>query len=235
MATKNLPIENRILASLPRREYRRLHPHLKRVALGEAQILYAAGETDPFVYFPNDSIVSMLYGLNDYPVLVLAAVGREGMVGIPLTLKRPAGLPSAVVQHAGSAMKIKAGTLRKNMTPGDPLRRLLFRYTHARLAQVTQSVACDRFHTVEARLASWLLVTQDRMRSDEFQRTQESMAGALRIRRERINTAAGSLQRRKLIDYSRGLVRILDRQGLEAAACPCYAIDKQSYDDFLCP
>lgn len=235
MAITSVPTENRILATLPPKEYRRLLPHLRCVTLCEAQVLDEAGVTVPAVYFPNDSIVSMLYGITGYPALVLTVIGREGIVGMPLGLERPATLPRAVVQHAGSAMKITARTLKRNTAPGDPLRRLLSRYTHARLAQVTQSLACDRFHTVEARLASWLLLTQDRMRSDGFRRTQELIARTLRTRRERINSAAGRLQIRNLISYSRGLIVILDRKGLEAVACPCYAIDKQNYDNFLNP
>jgi|GEM_PF-6393603 len=133
--------------------------------------MLVVSEANPSVYSPNDSIVAMLYGTGDYPAFVVAAVGCEGMVGISLTLARHTAQPSAIVQHAGSAMKIRAGTLRKHMAPDDPLRRLLFHYTHAALAQVTQSVACDRFHLLEARLASWLLATRDRMRTDDFRRT----------------------------------------------------------------
>jgi CRP-like cAMP-binding protein len=227
MADKDAHIENRILAALPRAEYNRLLPDLQRVSLGEAQVLNNDGDTISAVYFPNDSVISLFCGTPDHSRVVLDAVGREGMVGIPLALGHRMTSHGAIVQHAGSAMKMMAGPLRKNLAPGRRLQRLLFCNIHARLSQATQSLACDRFHTVEARLASWLLLTQGRVGSSQFRGTQTCISNALRVRRERLNVAAGSLQKRDLIQYSRGCIQILDRNRLEATACACYAIHNQ--------
>lgn len=233
MAIQNDRIENRILGALPRAEYNRLLPDLRRVALSEAQVLNEVGDVISAVYFPNDSVVSLLYGMRDHPGLVLDAVGREGMVGIPVALGCRVMLRDVIVQHAGTAMRMTAGALRKNMAPGSRLQRLLFRNVHSRLARVTQSLVCDRFHALEARLASWLLLTQDRVGSDHFGGTQACISDALRVRRERLNPAAGRLQSRNLVHYRRGHIQILDRKGLEAVACSCYALQKQGSDAYL--
>lgn len=233
MTTRSDRIENRILAALPRAEYNRILPDLRRVALSEAQVLNEVGDIISAVYFPNDSVVSLLHGTRDHPGLVLDAVGREGMVGIPLALGCRVTPLGAVVQHAGTAMKMMPRALRKSMAPGGRLQRLLFCNVHSRLAQATQSLACDRLHALEARLASWLLLMQDRVGSDQFAGTQACISDALRVRRERLNPAAGHLQRRNLIHYSRGHIHILDRKSLEAAACACYALRKQGCDAYL--
>jgi CRP-like cAMP-binding protein len=234
MANINAGIDNRILGALPRTEYNRLAPHLARVPLREGQVLGGTGDGVSAVYFPNDSVISLLYGMRDHPALVVDAVGREGVVGIAQALGYHPSSHGAVVQHAGTAMKMMAGTLRKNTIPGKRLQHLLKCDIHARLAQVTQSIACDRLHPLEERLASWLLLTQDRVGSNQFRGTQARISGALRVRRERLNVAAVKLQRHNLVEHSRGYIRIANRKRLEAAACSCYALQKQRCDAYLC-
>jgi CRP-like cAMP-binding protein len=233
MTDKSARIQNRILAALPRAEYNRLLPQLQCMSLDEGQVLRAPDHIISAVYFPNNSVISLLAKMQDHPTLVVDSVGCEGMVGIPLALGYRRASHTAVVQQTGTAMKMMAGALSKNMIPGRGLQRLLFRNIHARLSQAEQTIACERFHAVEARLAFWLVLTQDRVGSDRFQGTQACISGAVRVRRERLNHAAGNLRGRKLIHYSRGYIQVLDRKGLEAAACSCYAIQKQRCDEYL--
>jgi hypothetical protein len=157
MADKNVRIDNRILAALPPAEYNHLLRDLQYVTLSEAQVLNEDGDTISAVYFPNDSVVSLFHGTKHHRRLMLDAIGREGMVGIPLALGQRMTSRGVIVQHAGTPMKMMADPLRKNIVPGRRLQRLLFCNVHAQLAQATQALACDRLHTIEARLACWLL------------------------------------------------------------------------------
>lgn len=225
-AKPNPPVENRLLAALPLKEYRRLLPELKLVTMRFAEILYEPGDPIRHVYFPNDSIVSLLSVAGERATLEVGAVGNEGMANIAAFLGVGTSRHRALVQSAGTAMRMRAGTLRKEAERDGPLRRLLHLYTHSLLTQVSQSAACNRFHLAEERLARWLLMTRDRLRSDEFRLTQEFMSEMLGVRREGVSKAAGALQRSKLISYSRGHIRVLDRAGLEAVACECYLVVK---------
>ena len=218
------PVENRLLAALPVKEYRRLLPALERVAMPFAEIIYEPGDSIRHVYFPNDSIVSLLSVVAEHSTLEVGIVGNEGMAGIAAFLGVGASRHRALVQGAGTAMRMKAGVLRKETERAGPLRRLLHFYTHSLLTQVSQTAACNRFHLAEERLARWLLMTRDRLRSDEFSLTQEFMSNMLGVRREGVSKAAGALQRGNLISYSRGHIRVLDRAGLEAVVCECYLI-----------
>ena len=223
----NPPIANRLLAALPAKEYRRLLPELEQVAMPFAEIIYEPGDSIRHVYFPNDSIVSLLSMVAERSTLEVGIVGNEGMAGISVFLGVGTSRYRALVQGAGTAMRMKAGTLRKEAERAGPLRRLLHLYTHSLLSQVSQTAACNRFHMVDARLARWMLMTHDRLPSDEFRLTQEFMSNMLGVRREGVNKAAGTLQRNKLISYSRGHIRVLDRAGLEAVACECYLVVKE--------
>ena len=176
------------------------------------------------VYFPNSGIVSLLAGVNERSTLEAGFVGNEGMVGLSIFLGVNSSLNRAVVQEVGSAMKMKATAFRKQCNNGGELPRLLQRYSHSVLAQITQYAVCDQFHSVDERLARWLLMTNDRMGDDEFQLTQEFLSNMLGVRREGVSVAAGNLQKRKLIRYSRGHLKVLDRAGLEATSCACYEI-----------
>lgn len=236
MTVPNQPrtrIENRLLAALPTKDYKRLVAQMERVQLPFAEVLYEPGDMIEHVYFPNDSIVSLLSTVEDRSTLEVGIIGNEGMVGISVLLGVKTSPNRALVQGEGSAMKMKAAALRKETSADGSLQRLLNLNTHALMTQIAQSAACNRFHVVDARLARWLLMTHDRIGSDEFRLTQLFLSDMLGVRREGVTNAATVLQRNKLITYSRGHITILNRAGLEAAACKCYSIIKAEYDGFL--
>jgi CRP-like cAMP-binding protein len=213
---------NHLLAKLPRKSYRDLLPGLAAVNLVFGDVLYESGERIREVYFPGKSVVSLLTVVDGRNALEVGLVGPEGMVGIPLALGMGTSPVRALVQGAGDAMRMSTASFRKAYEANPPLRRQLHRYTHALMAQITQTAACNRFHVVEARLARWLLMTRDRVGSPQFRLTQEFLSHMLGVRRVGVSQAASTLQRRGLIEYRRGDIRIIDRVGLEAAACACY-------------
>jgi CRP-like cAMP-binding protein len=221
-------IPNLLLAALPRKSYAELLPGLTPVTLTFGDVLYEPGQKIDQVYFPSDSMVSLLTLVEDHLALEVGLVGLEGVVGSPLALGVDRSPVRALVQGGGAAMRMSAGSFRSALRRSPPLQRGLLRYVNALMSQVTQTAACNRFHLVEARLARWLLMTRDRMRSDEFRLTQDFLSHMLGVRRVGVTEAAGALQRRKLIEYSRGVIGILDDRGLEAAACSCYRIVRNS-------
>lgn len=221
---------NRLLASLPRQCYRQLAPSLAPVALVFGEVLYEPGAPIRDVYFPGGSVVSLLTVVDGRSALEVGLVGREGMVGIPLALGIGVSPVRALVQGGGSALRMSAAGLRKSLHASPALQRGLHRYAAALMAQITQTAACNRFHRVEARLARWLLMTGDRVGAGEFHLTQEFLAHMLGVRREGVTGAASALQRRGLIGYRRGDIRIVDRAGLEAAACGCYELVREPTD-----
>ena len=218
------PPLNRLLAALPQDEYEHLLPNLKIVPLIFGEMIYEAGDLISQVYFPNSGIVSLLASVAARATLEVGIVGREGMVGLPVFMGVKTSRDRAVVQGAGLALRMKATTFRKECNNGGSLSHLLRRYTHSRLTQMSQGAACNRFHSTHARLARWLLMTRDRMGTDEFQLTQEFLSNMMGVRREGVNKAAGELQKQGLISYSRGTLTTLDPAGLEAVACSCYEI-----------
>lgn len=225
-----IPAANSLLAALPRKSYLRLLAGLDRVTLTFGEVLYEPERPIRHVYFPNDSLVSLLTLVDGRMALEVGIVGREGMVGVPLALGVGVSSVRALVQGGGTAMRMKSESFLREFRNNPPLQRELYRYTHVLMAQVTQTAACNRFHMVEARLARWLLMTRDRVRSDQFRLTQEFLSHMLGVRRVGVTNAAGTLQRRKLIRYSRGEISILDGQGLEAASCQCYRIVRNVHD-----
>lgn len=224
---------NRLLATLPKKEYERLLPGLKRIPLNFGEVLYEPGDTIKHVYFPNDSIVSLLAALSERSTLEVGMVGNEGFAGLPIFMGVNVSQTRALVQGAGSAMRMTSAAVRHEANHLGALHRLLHRYSHSLLTQVSQSVACNRFHSVDARLARWLLMTSDRLGLDQFRLTQDFMSNMLGVRREGVNKAASTLQAAKLIRYSRGMITILDRRRLEANSCECYAIIKAESDEYL--
>lgn len=217
-------IENCLLAALPREDFRSLAGELEPVALARGQVLYQPGERIRHVWFPNDGQVSLLtVVVMARKALEVCLVGREGMIGIPLVLGSEVSAVRAVVQGAGSALRITAAAFRQALARSPALQLELHRYAYGKLLQARQAAACNRFHRVEARFARCLLEIHDRVRAAEFHLTHLDVAGTLGIRRVGVTNAAGALQRRKLIACRRGRIRILDRKGLEAAACECYA------------
>jgi CRP-like cAMP-binding protein len=220
------PVSNRLLAGLPGKEYQRLQPYLEQVTLTFGEILYEQGEIIRDVYFPNHGIISLLSMVEERSTLEVGIVGNEGMVGIPVFLGAAASLNRALVQGAGTALKMKADAMRTHIGHEGLLPDMLRHYTHSLLAQISQTAACNRFHRVEARLARWLLLTHDRLQSNKFRLTQQFLSDMLGVRREGVTNAARALQRGRLISYVRGQITILNRAGLEAASCKCYEIVK---------
>jgi CRP-like cAMP-binding protein len=223
-------IENSLLASLPRAAYRRLLEGLEPVELVFGKVLYEPGQAIRQVYFPCSSLVSLLTLADGHQALEVGLIGREGMVGIPLVLGHHTSSVRALVQGAGSALRMPASRFLKEFRASPPLQRELYRYTHTLMAQISQTAACNRFHVVERRLARWLLMTHDRVKTDSFRMTQEFLGSMLGVLRVGVTNAAQALQRRKLIRYSRGNIHILDRAGLEAASCLCYGIVKDMHE-----
>src|ERR1041385_9541701 len=224
---------NRLLATLPKNEYKRLLPKLKTVNLVLGQVLYEPGAAIRSVYFPNDSIISLISELSENSLLEVGMVGNEGMVGLAVFMGVNSSSTRALVQGAGTAMRMSSAAVRTEASQPGNFHHLLHRYSHSLLTQVSQSSACNRFHFVDARLARWLLMTKDRLGVEEFPLTQEFLANMLGVRREGVSKAAGALQSGKLIRYSRGLITILNRRGLEAKSCPCYRIIKAETDAYL--
>jgi len=221
---KGPPIANGLLAALPKKDYQGLQRHLEEVPLVFEATLYRPDVPISDVFFPNSGIVSLLAGAGERATLEVGLVGKEGMVGLSAFLGVCSSLNRTVVQGAGSAMKLKVTTLRRECNNGSALPSVLQRYAHSILTQVTQSAVCNQFHSVDARLARWLLMTHDRIGDDGFQLTQRFLSNMLGVRREGVSKAASDLQKRKLISYSRGYLRVLDRSGLEASSCGCYQI-----------
>ena len=224
---------NRLLATLTTKEYKRLLPKLKTVSLVLGEVLYEPGDVIKDVYFPNDSIISLISELSETSLLEVGMVGNEGVAGLAVFMGVSFSPTRALVQGAGTAMKMSSAAVRTEANRLGSLHQLLHRYSHSLLTQVSQTSACNRFHLVDARLARWLLMTKDRLGADEFPLTQEFLASMLGVRREGVSKAAGVLQAGKLIRYSRGVITILNRAGLETKSCECYAIIKAETDSYL--
>ena len=215
-------IANRLLSALPRTEYQRLLPNLQPVTLTFGEILYEPGDPIKYVYFPHDSHISLLTPVDRHHALEVGLVGYEGMVGIGVALGISESPVRALVQGSGTAMRMKSAPFRKEFKHSLTLQREVHLYVHALMVQVAQTAACNRFHVVEARLARWLLMTRDRVCSNEFRLTHEFLGHMLGVRRVGVTKAALALKLRKLIDYSRGNIVITNRRGLEATSCSCY-------------
>jgi len=215
-------IANSLLAALPFKSYRKLLSGLAPVDLVFGDVLHEAGKPIRDVYFPGRSLVSLLTLVEGHLALEVGLVGREGMVGIPVALGIENSPVRALVQGGGPAMRMSAGRFRAELRESPPLQAALYRYVHAMMEQISQTAGCNRFHVVEARLARWLLMTRDRICAAQFRMTHEFLSHMLGVRRVGVTEAACALQLRKLIEYRRGNISILDDRGLEAAACACY-------------
>ncbi|HEV8133964.1 MAG TPA: Crp/Fnr family transcriptional regulator [Pyrinomonadaceae bacterium] len=227
------PAVNRLLDTLPKKEYARLLPKLKSVNLVLGEVLYEPGDLIRYVYFPNDSIVSLISEVSGTSWLEVGMVGNEGVAGLAVFMGVSSSPTRALVQGSGTAMRMSSAAVRTEANRLGGLHDILHRYSHSLLAQVSQSSVCNRFHLVDARLARWLLMTNDRLGAGEFPLTQEFLSNMLGVRREGVSKAASILQAGKLIRYSRGLITILNRRGLEAKSCRCYRIIKAEADTYL--
>lgn len=225
--------QNHLIELLPRNDRRRLLAICEPVELTMSEVLYESGERIRRVYFPIDSTISLVTPIDGKPALEVGMVGREGMVGVQLILGVMTTPLHAVIQGSGNAWCAASLPFRKELARSPALRRCLDLYLHVLMSQFAVSAACLRFHLIGPRLARWLLMTQDRAQADSFQVTHEFLAYMLGVRRVGITAAAGKLQRAGLIEYRRGKLSVVDRRGLEAAACACYAADRESYAELL--
>ena len=225
--------QNRLIELLPRADRLRLLAACEPVVLVLAEVLCEPGEPTRHVYFPIDGFISLVAQVDLHPGLEVGMVGREGMLGVQLALGVPTEPLRAVVQGAGSAWRIGSVAFRRELAVSAALQRGLGRYLHVLMTQLAGSAACLRFHQIGPRLARWLLMSQDRAHADRFHVTHEFLAYMLGVRRVGVTTAAGLLQRSGLIEYHRGELKVLDRAGLEAVACSCYATEQQIYTDWV--
>jgi CRP-like cAMP-binding protein len=221
---------NRLMASLKEVDQEDLQRHLEPVTLEYRRALYKADERIDFVYFIESGVASLVNMMADGGSLEVGTVGNEGVVGLPILLGDETAPTAVYMQVPGWGLRIRAATFREKMERSATLRTSMLRYAHAFFNQMTQCAACAHFHSLEQRCCRWLLMTRDRMPSDEFLLTHEFLAMMLGVRRAGVTTAAGALQRAGLIQYRRGRVTILDRRGLEDAACECYAITRTAFD-----
>jgi CRP-like cAMP-binding protein len=227
------PHNNLLINALPREDKRRFLAGCQHVKLVLGDEISKPNQPIRYVYFPIDSIISLESSVDGHSSLEVALVGNEGMHGIPLALGIDSSLLRALVQGEGTALYMKAAHFRRELQQNPALQRILNHYIYVRMRQLAQTAACTRFHIVEERLARWLLMTQDRTYSADLHMTHEFLSFMLGVRRVGITKAAISLQRRKLINYTRGIITVLDRRGLEDAACSCYRADKATYERII--
>ena len=227
------PNQNHLLAALPTAEFEPLSAHLELVPLLLGQMLYEPDSQLLHAYFPTTAIVSLHYVMESGASAESAGVGNEGVVGISLFMGGDTTTSSAVVQTAGHAYRLGRHLLMEEFNRGGLLQRLLLRYTQALITQMAQTAVCNRHHSLEQQLCRWLLLTMDRMQTNELVMTQELVASMLGVRREGITEAAGNLQRAGLISYRRGHIAVIDRAGLETHACECYAVVKKELSRLL--
>jgi CRP-like cAMP-binding protein len=227
------PRDNRLLAVLQDHDYQRISSHLDLVELPLGHVLYESGGQLDWVFFPTNTIVSLLYVLEDGSSAEIAVIGREGIVGIALFLGGQTMPNRAVVQSAGYAYRLKGALLTREFNRSGPVQHLLLRYTLALLTQMAQTAVCNRHHSVDQQLCRWLLLSLDRLPSNNLAMTQELIANMLGVRREGVTEAAGKLQEAGLIEYHRGLITVLNRPGLEERVCECYKVVRTEFDRLL--
>lgn len=232
-ATAPNPLSNRLLTALPVATYQSLIPHLKFVALHLGQEIYGPGQALDYAYFPTTAVVSLLYTMEDGTSAEIGIVGNDGILGIALFMGGDSVPNRAVVQSAGGAFRMLAHVLASEFRRAGDFQRLLLRYTQALIAQMSQTAVCNRLHSVEQQLCRWLLLSHDRLPSNELVMTQELIGDMLGVRREAVSHEASRLQRAGLIDYHRGHITIVDRLGLEARVCECYEVVRREAERLL--
>jgi CRP-like cAMP-binding protein len=227
------PLQNHLLMALSNDVRDRLLPHIERIVLPLGKVLYESGDKLRHVYFPTDSIISLLYVMENGASAEIAVVGNEGIVGVSLFMGGESTPSRAVVQSAGTAYRLNGQRLKDEFDRHGELLVLLLRYTQALLTQMAQTAVCNRHHSIDQQLCRWLLLSLDRLPSNELTMTQELIANMLGVRREGVTDAAGKLQKLGVIEYSRGHIKVLDRHKLEELSCECYAVVKQESDRLL--
>jgi CRP-like cAMP-binding protein len=233
MPTPVDPRKNQLLAALPTSEWLRWQPLLEWADMPLGQVIYESGRTLSHVYFPTTSIISLLYVMEDGASAEIAVVGMEGVVGISLFMGGESTPSRAVVQSAGEGWRLRGQWVKDEFEKPGPVMHLLLRYTQALITQMAQTAVCNRHHTLDQQLCRWLLLSLDRLPSNELVMTQELIANMLGVRREGVTESALRLQRLGLIRYARGRITVLDRPGLETRTCECYAVVKREYDRLL--
>ncbi len=227
------PIQNQLLAALPAAEFERLAPHLEPVELLLGDVLHESGGLLQHVYFPTTAILSLHYVMENGASSEIAGVGNEGMLGISLFMGGNTTPSRAVVQTGGEGYRLKSQLILQEFKRAGPMQQLLLRYTQALITQMSQTAACNRHHSLVQQLCRWLLLTLDRMPTNELIMTQELVASMLGVRREGVTEAAGKLQQAGVISYRRGHITVLDRAGLEVQVCECYAVVKKEFARLL--
>ena len=227
------PLENRVLNALPQNERDRLFPHLKLVPMPLGMVLYESGTTLRHIYFPTNSIVSLLYQLADGASAEIAVVGNEGAIGVALFMGGETTPSRAIVQSGGYAFRLTGVRLKQEFNRHGEMLHILLRYTQSLLTQMFQTAVCNRHHSLEQQLCRWLLLSLDRLPSNELKMTQELIANMLGVRREGVTEAAGKLQGLGIIRYSRGKITVLNRAKLEALSCECYAVVRKESDRLM--
>ena len=233
MTNPHDPRQNHLLAALPAEECARLFPNLELVTMPLGDTVCEPGIQMHHVYFPTTAIVSLLYVMEDGASAEIAVVGNDGIIGVSLFMGGETTTSRAVVQSAGHAYRLKGQLLKDAFFRAGPMQRLLLRYTQALLTQMAQTAVCNRHHSVDQQLCRWLLLSLDRLSSNELTMTQELIANMLGVRREGVTEAAGKLQRAGLIHYNRGKITVVDRPGLEARVCECYSVVKRESDRLI--
>jgi CRP-like cAMP-binding protein len=233
MSSPHNPKQNHLLAALPAEDYKRLLPDLELIAMPLGWALYESGGHMGYLYFPTTSIVSLLYVMESGASAEIAITGNEGLVGISLFMGGESTPSRAVVQSAGNGYRLKASIVKREFALGGQLQHLALMYTQALITQMAQTAVCNRHHAVDQQLCRWLLLSLDRLPSNELMMTQELIANMLGVRREGVTEAAGKLQAAGLIHYNRGRITVLDRPNLEKRVCECYAVVKKEFDRLL--
>jgi CRP-like cAMP-binding protein len=224
---------NRLLGLLSPRDYGRLRPHLHGIPLGYRRSLYRANKHIEFVYFIETGVGSLVNTMANGQAAEVGTIGNEGLVGLPVVFGDDRAPTSVYVQVPGAGLRMQAAAFKNELARSASMRTVMLRYAHAFFNQVAQSAACNHFHTLEQRCCRWLLMTQDRMQSDEFLLTQEFLAMMLGVQRTGVTAAAGALQRAGLIRYKHGNVTVIDRRGLIRRSCECYGVSKKEFDRLL--
>ncbi|MEO6697466.1 MAG: Crp/Fnr family transcriptional regulator [Gammaproteobacteria bacterium] len=234
MINPHNPNQNHLIAALPTAEFERLVPDLELVAMPLGEVLYESGGKLQHVYFPTTAIVSLQYVMESGASAEIAGVGNEGILGISLFMGGETTPSRAVVQTAGYGYRLKAQLMMQEFNRAGLMLHLLLRYTQALITQMAQTAVCNRHHSLEQQLCRWLLLTLDRLPSNDLTITQELIAGMLGVRREGVTEAVGNLQRAGFLSHRRGHITVLDRLGLDTHVCECYAVVKKEFDRLLC-